>query len=51
MFFDEPLDATPISAPADMRALLSLNGIAIAVLGLAPQALMSLCAYSLLGSL
>lgn len=51
MFFDEPLDATPLTAPADMRVLLSLNGIAIAGLGLVPQGLMSLCAYSLLGSL
>jgi NADH-quinone oxidoreductase subunit N len=51
MFFDEPADATPINAPADMRVLLSMNGVAVAVLGLVPQALMSLCAYSLLGSL
>jgi NADH-quinone oxidoreductase subunit N len=51
MFFDEPLDNTPLVASADMRVLLSVNGLAIAGLGLAPQALMSLCAYSLLGSL
>jgi NADH-quinone oxidoreductase subunit N len=51
MFFDEPLDNTPVVASADMRVLLSVNGLAIAGLGLAPQALMSLCAYSLLGSL
>lgn len=51
MFFDDPLDNTPLVASADMRVLLSVNGLAIAGLGLAPQALMSLCAYSLLGSL
>ena len=51
MFFDEPVDNTPLIANADMRVLLSVNGLAIAGLGLAPQALMSLCAYSLLGSL
>lgn len=51
MFFDEPVDNTPLVASADMRVLLSMNGLAIAGLGLAPQALMSLCAYSLLGSL
>lgn len=51
MFFDEPIDRSMIVAPADMRVLLSANGLAIAVLGLMPQALMSLCAYALLGSL
>lgn len=51
MFFDEPLDASVIHAPAEMRVMLSLNGIAIAVLGILPQGLMSVCAYALLGSL
>jgi len=51
MFFDEPVDSAPIVAPTEMRVLLSMNGIAVAVLGLMPQGLMSLCAYSLLGSL
>lgn len=51
MFFDEPVDSTPLAASADMRVLLSMNGVAIAALGLMPQTLMSLCAYSLLGSL
>lgn len=51
MFFDEPLDSSPIVAPFEFRLLLSMNGVAIALLGLAPQALMSLCAYALLGSL
>lgn len=51
MYFDEPVDATPISATFDMRLVLSLNGVAIAVLGLLPQTLMTLCAYSLFSSL
>ncbi|MDD2991658.1 MAG: NADH-quinone oxidoreductase subunit NuoN [Zoogloea sp.] len=51
MFFDEPADSAPLTATTDMRVVLSLNGVAIAVLGLMPQTLMSLCAYSLLGSL
>jgi NADH-quinone oxidoreductase subunit N len=51
MYFDEPVDASPIHAPAEVRVMLSANGIAIAALGLAPQMLMSLCAYALLGSL
>lgn len=51
MFFDEPADTSPIGATLDMRVLLSVNGIAIALLGLLPQSLMTWCAYSLLGSL
>ena len=51
MYFDAPADESPIQAPAEVRIMLSANGIAIAALGLAPQMLMSLCAYALLGSL
>ncbi len=51
MYFDEPLDASPIHAPSEVRLMLSANGLAIAALGLAPQALMSLCAFALLRSL
>ncbi|NTV11962.1 MAG: NADH:ubiquinone oxidoreductase subunit N, partial [Zoogloea sp.] len=51
MYFDQPADNTPLHAGADVRVLLSMNGLAIAGLGLMPQALMSLCAYALLGSL
>ncbi|WP_345794912.1 NADH-quinone oxidoreductase subunit NuoN [Thauera sp. JM12B12] len=51
MYFDEPVDAAPIHAPAEVRVMLSANGLAIAALGLAPQMLMSVCAYALLGSL
>jgi NADH-quinone oxidoreductase subunit N len=51
MYFDEPVDSTPIHAPADVRVLLSANGLAIAVLGILPQGLMSLCAYALIASL
>ncbi len=51
MYFDEPVDESPIHAPAEVRVMLSANGLAIAALGLAPQMLMSVCAYALLGSL
>lgn len=51
MYFDPPVDAAPIRAPAELRVLLSANGLAIAALGIAPQGLMSLCAYALLASL
>lgn len=50
MYFDEPTDTAPIHAPADVRVMLSLNGLAIAVLGLMPQGLMSLCAFVLIRS-
>ena len=41
----------PIRAPAEVRVMLSANGLAIAGLGLMPQMLMSVCAYALLASL
>ena len=51
MYFDEPVDESPISAPLGMRAMISANGLAVALLGLKPQIIMSLCAYALLRSL
>ena len=51
MYFDAPADDTPLSAPLDMRILISANGLAVAFLGIFPQVIMSLCAYALLRSL
>ena len=51
MYFDQPACSTPIEAPLDMKLLLSANGLAVALLGIFPQALMSLCAFALLRSL
>jgi len=51
MYFDAPLDETPIQAGMDMRILISANGLAIGLLGIFPQVIMSLCAYALLRSL
>ena len=51
MYFDQPTEETPISVGLDMRVLLSANGLAIAVLGLFPQVIMSLCAFALMRSL
>ena len=51
MYFDEPLDETPLTASADMRFLVSANGLVVALLGIFPQFIMSLCAYALLRSL
>ncbi len=48
MYFDAPHanDLAP-SGEADVRALLSLNGLGVLVLGLVPQPLLALCAYAI----
>ncbi len=51
MYFDAPEDEMPITVGMDMRILVSANGLAIAILGVFPQVIMSLCAYALLRSL
>jgi len=51
MYFDAPIDDTPLVAGTDMRILISANGLAVAFLGMFPQVIMSLCAYALLRSL
>ncbi len=51
MYFDAPVDNAPIQASLDMRFLLSLNGAAIALFGLFPDTLISLCSYALMRSL
>lgn len=51
MYFDQPENSSPIVAPTGMKVMLSLNGVSVALLGLMPQALMSLCAVALLRSL
>jgi len=47
MYFDDPVGAGAIDAPLDMRALLSLNGALLLVLGIVPGALMTLCAHAI----
>jgi len=44
MYFDKPITASTVSAPFDVRAVLSLNGALLLVLGLLPGGLMALCA-------
>ena len=51
MYFDAPIDDSPIESEADMRILISANGLLVAALGIFPQFVMSLCAYALLRSL
>ena len=51
MYFDAPIDTAPIKASFDMRLLLSVNGLAVALLGIFPQTVMGLCSFALLRSL
>jgi NADH-quinone oxidoreductase subunit N len=43
MYFDSPTDTHPIVPYADVRALMSVNGLAVLALGLMPGALLALC--------
>jgi len=43
MYFDTPQDTSELEAPKDMRALLSLNGLAVLALGLRPDLLLAIC--------
>mgnify|MGYP000113607993 FL=1 len=51
MYFDNPADEVPLAASADMRLLISVNGLLIAILGLFPEGLLSICGYALQRSL
>ena len=46
MYFDEPVDTSPIVSSGDVRAVLSLNGLAVLLFGILPSGLMTLCAQS-----
>jgi NADH-quinone oxidoreductase subunit N len=48
MYFDDPITATNVVAPLDVRVVLSINGALVLVLGLLPGGLMALCARSVL---
>lgn len=43
MYFDEAETPQPISASADLKLVLSVNGLVVLVLGIVPGALMSVC--------
>lgn len=51
MYFDEPIDNSPISAPLDMRIVLGINAFGLLVLGLMPEKLMQICIYAITKSL
>jgi NADH-quinone oxidoreductase subunit N len=47
MYFDEPASSTdPLTAPADMRAVLSVNGLLLLLLGIFPGGLLALCGHA-----
>jgi len=43
MYFDAPSDHAPLEVPADMRLLLSVNGLLVALLGIMPGAVLEYC--------
>jgi len=51
MYFDAPTDLCPIHAPIDMQFVLSMNALALLLIGLLPQVLMNLCGLSIVTSL
>ena len=51
MYFDEPITASTVSAPMDVRMVLSINGALVLILGIVPGGLMSLCANAVLAML
>ena len=51
MYFDQPITASTVSASADVRIVLCLNGALVIALGLLPGGLMSLCARAIVKTL
>ena len=51
MYFDAPLTATSVSAPLDVRVVLTVNGALVLGLGLLPGGLMALCADAVVRAL
>jgi len=47
MYFDEPITATTVAAPVDVRVVLTLNGALVLILGILPGGLMTLCAQAI----
>lgn len=44
MYFDKPVDETPLTAGVDTQIALSVNGLSMLILGMFPAGLLSLCA-------
>lgn len=51
MYFDAPITATTVSAPVDVRVVLTINGALVLGLGILPGGLMTLCAQAIVKTL
>ena len=51
MYFDEPTDTRAIVSTGDVRAVMSLNGIAVLGFGILPGGLMTLCVQAIVKAL
>jgi NADH-quinone oxidoreductase subunit N len=51
MYFDKPLTATSVSASLEVRAVLTINGALVLLLGILPGGLMALCADAVVRAL
>jgi NADH-quinone oxidoreductase subunit N len=51
MYFDQPITATTVSAPADVRIVLTINGALVLLLGIMPGGLMTMCAQAIVKTL
>jgi NADH-quinone oxidoreductase subunit N len=51
MYFDAPITATTVSAPMDVRLVLTVNGALVLILGVLPGGLMTLCAQAIIKTL
>jgi NADH-quinone oxidoreductase subunit N len=47
MYFDDPVDTAPLESRSDTKALLSINGLALLLLGIFPQWLLGMCVVAL----
>ncbi len=47
MYFDSPITAASVTASMDVRAVLSVNGALVLILGILPGGLMTLCANAI----
>ena len=50
MYFDTPHDTAPITSSPDTRIIMSINGLGILMLGIAPQPLMAVCMHAISAS-
>jgi NADH-quinone oxidoreductase subunit N len=51
MYFEEPVELTPLEPRREMRLVMGANGMAVLILGILPQPLMALCLVSIQNSL